>query len=564
MDDAGPLTGARAFLDALVAQDVRHFFNVPGNGLGPVLRELFDYPSLHYVLGLHEGGLVAMADGYARASGRPSFANVYMAPGTANALSSIYTAHRDKSAVVVTSTQQARATVGRDAYASGDLVAAVRPFTKWAWEVAKPERLAEALHRAFKIAATPPLGPVFLSIPSDLFPAEIDGPLTEPSRPTAVPRLGPPRPEQVQAIADRIAGADRILLVCGQDVLLTGAVEAVDALARHVGAAVVSEPWNSTLAFPDPHDLGFGEYNREILGRLAPDVIVGIGARMFVEALGSPEPGFPDGTALLALGQSSDELGRMHPAEVACHCDVRLGVEAVHVALRDRVDDRRRSERLAHLGAYRDQITADRRALLEEYHDRSPMSLARMAVELNRVVDRDTVIVEQSTTSGGMIRAFLDQLSPYRWFGTGGSVQGWAPGAAVGVQLARPGEPVLALLGDGGLAFSPQPVWTAGHYGIPVTWLVIDNQGYRSTRGNVHDLMQAPTAAKPDFGFDFAVDVAAVAQGFGGVRVDRVTDPADLADTVKHALADDAPRIVHAVISPEVEFLKSHGAPMAV
>lgn len=556
--------GAHQILDALVAEDVRYFFNLPGNGLGPVLEALFDYPTLDYVMAVHEGPLVAMADGYARAAGRVGFANVYMVPGTANALSSIYTAHRDRSPLVITATQQSRRTLGRDAYASThDLVGAMREFTKWSWEVARPDRLAEALHRAFKVAASPPPGPVFLSIPSDLITAEVQTPVNEPSRPSAVPVLGAPSGGAVTAIAQRLADAERLLIVCGQDVRLSRAVSSVMELAHCLGAPVVAEPWNGLVAVPKPHPLAFGEYNRDVLARFDPDVILSLGARMFVEALGVPEPAFSPKTQLIALGQSPEDLGRQFPAAVAAVCDMGDAVAAIEHACRGAIDPVRRERRLAEIARYRQETDAGRATIVCEQSDRRPMAISRLATELNRVIDEHTVVVEQATTSGGMLRTVLDQVNPYNWLSTGGSVQGWAMGAAVGAQLGRPEQPVLALVGDGGFAFGMQAVWTAAHYQIPVTWVVLDNRGYRSMRRNIETRTHEPTAAKPDFGFDFTLDIGQITRAMGG-RSTRVADPGDVAEVVRTALADDDPHVIEVEISSKVEFVRAYGPPMAV
>ena len=392
-----------------------------------MLEALFDYQALRYVLAVHEGPLVAMADGYARASGKVGFANVYMVPATANALSSIYTAYRDRSPLVVTSSQQSRRTVGRDAYGSThDLAGAMREFTKWSWEVTEAGRLAEALHRAFKVAATPPQGPVFLALPSDVIAAEGDSSVNEPSRPSKVPLAGGLVPARVENIVELFARAERVLIICGQDVRLNGAVEAVEKLADKVGAAVVSEPWNGLVAFPKPHRLGFGEYNPDVLERIRPDLIVSLGARMFVEALGAPEPAFPTGTTLVALGQSSNDIGQQFAADVAAVCDVRVAVEQILDACHGSIEERARHQRLREIDTYQREIASDREQMLADQYARSPMAISRLAAELNTVVDADTVVVEQATTSGGMLRAMADQLHPYNWLGTGGSVQGWA------------------------------------------------------------------------------------------------------------------------------------------
>jgi len=546
---AATATGAELIAQALADEGVEYFFNLPGNGVYPMLDPLADH-GIRYMLGLHEASVVSIADGYARGSGRVPFVNLYMVPGTANALSAIYIAHRDKVPMVVTSTQQTRAIVGRDAYASAsDLLGMVRQFTKWSWEVTRPERLPEAIHRAFTVAATHPQGPVFLSLPFDLFPARAAGPLNTPTRPSAAPVLGGPPPGIVARIADRIAGAERILFICGKDVIACDAVDEVEALARELGAAVVSEPWTGVVAFPRPHELGLGEYSRPLFDRFAPSVVFGIGSRMFAEAIGQPEPAFPDDVRVVALGLDPQELGRTVPTELSAICDLRLGLEAIRAACRGRVDPAAVSRRRAAIAAEQRTQAAARESHLVEHLEDRPMSLARLATELNRAIDDDTIIVEHGTTSTPVLFEHLRLRHPRNVFGTGSSVQGWGTPAAIGLQLGRPDQPVLALVGDGGITFTCQALWSAGRYKVPATIVVLNNRGYRSMRSGV--LRSAPNAIAKgvDFGFDFEVDVVRVAAGFG-VAARRIEDPAELADVVRAGLQGDRPTVVEAVISP--------------
>lgn len=558
-----PATGAELISQALAAEGVEYFFNLPGNGVYPMLDPLHEY-GIRYLLGLHEASVVSMADGYARASGRVPFVNVYMAPGTANALSAIYIATRDRSPLVVTSTQQSRPIVGRDTYAShDDLLGFVRGVTKWSWEVNSVERLPEAIHRAFKIAATPPRGPVFLSLPVDLFPARANGRLNEPSRPTAVPRLGPPPSDFVEHLADRLIEAERVLFIAGKDVLQGNAVDDLVALAEDSGAAVANEPWNAVTAFPQPHPLGFGEYTRDIFDRLQPDLVVGVGARMFTEAVNVPEPGFPEGVSVVALGLDPMDLGRVQRSDFASVCDVRLGLAALRDALANRLDASRRAARLAFIEAYQAERQRENAALLHEHYDDRPMSLARLTTELNRAITPDTVIVEHGTTSTGMLMTYLELPNPRNVFGTGASVQGWGLPAAIGVQLGRPAQRVLAIVGDGGFTFTCQALWSAARYNVPVTVLVLNNRGYRSMRGGMQRGAPRSSAAGLDFGYDFVVGIAEVARGFG-VAATRVEDPSDLAQVVHSALAETAPKVVEVIISPDLNFKPSRTTPMAL
>lgn len=541
-------TGADLIGRALADEGARYFFNLPGNGIYPLFDPVVGR-GIRYVLGLHEASVVSIADGFARASREVPFVNVYMVPGTANALSAIYIAYKDRTPLVVTATEQTRAIVGRDAYASApDLLGITRQFTKWSFAVPSPERVEEAIHRAFTVAATPPQGPVFLALPFDLFTAQATATANEPTRRSAVPAYGPPPPEVLRRLAELLASAERVLFICGRDVVWCDALREVDRLAQEVGAAVVSEPWSGAMGFPRPHDLGFGEYSRALLERLRPDLIVALGARTFVEAIGAPEPAFPEGTRLAAIGLEPADQGRTYPTDVAGVGDVRLAAIALREALAGRVRPEARAVRLTEIAAAQADVRREREAHLAEHGGDRPMSIARLATELDRAIADDTVLVEHATTSTPKLLEYLRVRDPRAFFATGSSVQGWGTPASIGVQLARPDQRVLAIVGDGGFTFTCQSLWTAGHLGIPVTIVVLNNGGYRSMRAGVQRAAPQAAAAAYDFGFDFQVDVPHAAAAFG-VKATRISDPADVRDAVRQALQDNEPEVIEVEIS---------------
>jgi benzoylformate decarboxylase len=541
------LNGGELIARALAEEGLEYFFNLPGNGVYKLIDPLLDQP-IEYRLGLHEFSVVAMADGYARATGRVPFVNLYMVPGTANAMAAIYCAYRDRSPVVVTATQQLTSTIGREPYASGpDLVGMTRQFTKWAWEVNKPERLPEAIHRAFEIAATPPVGPVFLALPFDHFGTPVDQPLTEPSRPTAVPRVGGPPPSVISQMADLLLGAQRPLFLCGKGVKECDAVAEVEALAQELGAAVVSDGHIGVVAFPTQHPLGLGEFTPRVFETFRPDVVFGIGSRMVVEASGRA-PTAPEGARILTLSVDPADSGRTYRVDVAGSGDVKLGLQALLAAIRGRVDQPARSERLALIAGLQAEREGRRSEQRRLHADDRPISMPRFFQELDRVIDADTVVVEHATTNATLLFEDLNLRNPMNVFGTGGSTQGWGLPASIGVQMGRPDQRVLAVLGDGGFTFSVQALWSAQKYNVPVTVIVLNNHGYRSMRGSV--LRNSPRAAARgvDFGFEFEVDVCGVARSFG-VPARRIDDPADLADAVRSALQHDGPDVLEVVVN---------------
>ncbi len=162
-------TASQAYLEVAAAHGVDYVFGLPGTSGQEFIGTIADQEKVRFILALHETCVVSMADGYARVTGRPSLAQLSTLPGTANSVGALYDAYRDRSPVVLTSTNVDTRIVGRDSHTEGkDLVELTKQFTKWSCEVHRADRIPEILNRAFKVASTPPTGPVYLSLPSNL------------------------------------------------------------------------------------------------------------------------------------------------------------------------------------------------------------------------------------------------------------------------------------------------------------------------------------------------------------------------------------------------------------
>jgi benzoylformate decarboxylase len=161
-------SGRTAFLELLKAEGVAQIFGNPGTTELPIMHALADHPDMGYVLGLQEAIVLAMADGYARASGKLAACNVHVAPGLGNAIGALYTAHVSGTPLIVTAGQQEQGHGLMEPLLYAPLVPIAAPVVKWATEVARLADLPRIVHRAAKIALTPPTGPVFISLPGDI------------------------------------------------------------------------------------------------------------------------------------------------------------------------------------------------------------------------------------------------------------------------------------------------------------------------------------------------------------------------------------------------------------
>ena len=166
------ISGRSAFLAILKDEGITHLFGNPGTTELPIMHALAEYPEIDYILGLQEAIVIAMADGYSRATGKLSACNVHVAPGLGNAMGAIYNAQFVGSPIIITAGQQEQGHGLMEPQLSGPLVQMAEPLVKWAIEVTRLEDLPRIMRRAAKVALAPPTGPVFISLPGDILNTE--------------------------------------------------------------------------------------------------------------------------------------------------------------------------------------------------------------------------------------------------------------------------------------------------------------------------------------------------------------------------------------------------------
>jgi benzoylformate decarboxylase len=311
------MSGKAAFLALLKQEGVRFLFGNPGTTELALMDQLAGEHELRYILGLAEVAVMAMADGYAQASGKLAACNLHVAPGLGNAMGMLYDAKKAGAPILVTAGQHDQGFALKEPLLWGDLPEIARPFVKWAAEVRSIGDLPQMIHRAAKTALAPPTGPVFLSLPGDIMNAEADVDLGKPTRIGAGIRGDS---TAIEAAAALMAKAERPIIIAGDAVAQSGAYAELAALAEALGAPVHDETVPSRANFPSSHPLYAGPLARlaavvhETLS--AHDLVVSIGADVFTLSVpGKLEP-LPIGMPVVHLDTDPWELGKNYPAAV--------------------------------------------------------------------------------------------------------------------------------------------------------------------------------------------------------------------------------------------------------
>ena len=548
-----PTTNGRSvLLEVLRSEEVRHCFGNPGTTELPFVDALADHPELHYVLGLQENVAVGMADGYAQASGRPSFVNLHTVAGLGGGIGNLSNAMANRTPIVVTAGQQDRRHLLAEPILSGDLCGLASVTTKWQHEVRHLDELAPVLRRAFLSAATPPAGPVFVSIPMDVLDEEGDVDVPPRSRLERASVAG-----GLEELAGLLAEAapDGLALVVGDEIAAGGALSEVVALAETLGARVYGAPLYSNLNFPTDHPLWSGMLAftaASVAGTLSRyRRIFVVGAKAFLVYPWTPPSPLPVGSELLHLAADPALVGRDLPTRFGTVGDITVTLAALRPIVSGRVAraaagaalERARSE--AKGAAERFAAIASERAAEWPMH---PMAATHALLS---ALPPGGALVDEAITTGFHVRLLYRSSTPGSYFFCRGGGLGWGVPAALGVKLARPDQPVLCIVGDGSIMYSAQALWTAASENIPVVIAVVNNRQYGILKMNLVESGSAAAREGRFVGMDLdspPVDYVGLARSLG-VDALVVEKPADVTDATRTALESSRPTLLELPIS---------------
>lgn len=512
-------------LDLLRSHGLTTIFGNPGSNELPFLAGLPG--DFRYILGLHEGVVLAMADGYAQARHGPALVNLHAAAGTGNAMGQLTNAVYSHTPLIVTSGQQVRSTVGQEVMlANVEAALLPRPLVKWSNEPACPEDVPRTFSQAILTATLPPQGPVYVSVPYDDWQQEAPIETHHLIR-RVVTTAGGLTPNQLAELADRINRSERPVLVLGPDIDATGANGEAVSLADALAAPVWVAPSASRCPFPTRHASFRGVLPagvRAMSDVLADhDLILVAGAPVFRYHQYDPGPYLPAGAQLVHLTSDPGEAARA-PVGDTIVCNLRDTLSGLTAA----VGPGRRVA-LAPLDPFRSPPRSSNGRLDPE----------EVFAVLRDTLPSDTVWVTESTSTASAFWAQADLAHPGSYYFPAAGGLGFGLPAALGVQLAHPERQVLALIGDGSANYAITALWTAARYQIPVIVVILRNSSYGALRWFARNMNvgETPGLDIPD------IDFTALAAGYG-VTAAAASTSDQLSNSIREALASGEPRLI--------------------
>jgi benzoylformate decarboxylase len=546
--------GADLFAQVLQEEGVQYVFGNPGTTELPLLDALAT-SDINYVLGLQEASVVAMADGYAQASGRPGIANLHTAGGLGHAIGMILNARAANTPLVITAGQQHTRHGVTDPLLHGDLVSIARPNVKWAEEVQHPDHIPMLLRRALQDCQSAPAGPVFLSLPIDIMERSA---VVDAGRSRTIERRAVAH--GIPALAEALANVPigRLVVVAGEEVFASRAETETVMLAETLGAPVFASSWPGHIPFPTNHPLWQGTLPprasdiHALFERF--DAVLLLGGHSLIAYTFSEGPAVPVNCSLFQLTGDPHQLGRIHDTALGIAGDLKLSLRAMLPILSERLTSRGVvvTDRLA-------TATRDRDARRQALAERAAQEFAAPGIspfvaahEVLRVVGPDVPVVDEAAVTRHHVRACLNSSSARQYQFNRSAILGWGMPAAVGTSLGLNRAPVLCLVGDGAALYSPQALWSAAHERLPVTFVVMNNREY--------NILKKYALTQPHYrglgpnrfvGMDIsdpAIDFLSLANSMG-VPARRITRAADIASAVEDGLASGGPNLIELSVS---------------
>lgn len=533
-------TGAAILIECLEEAGVEYIFGYSGGAALPIFDALYHSQKIQLIMSRHEQGATHMADGYARATGKPGVVLVTSGPGATNTITGIMTAQMDSVPMIILTGQNITSLLGMDAFQEADIFGLSMPVVKHNYLVRKTKDISRVVKEAWHIASTGRPGPVLIDLPKDIT-SGLTNSNTE-SRIALPAYQAVPEPDDfsIAQLANFLNEAKRPLLLVGHGVLISQATEEIKTLAEKMNSPVT----NTLLGkggFPETHPLSVGMLgmygtayaNKALLGC---DLIMSIGCRWDDRINGNPKK-FATGAKKLHIDIDPAEIGKIVTPDAYAIGDAKQILQKL-------------------LPLIEPQNTSEWVKQVDSWKELYPLAyVAEGELKAQHVIDsaykisKGNAIVSTDVGQHQMWAAqFFKTDKADTWLSSGGAgTMGFGFPAALGAQLGKPDALVIAIVGDGGFQMTLAELATAAVYKLPVKILVVDNKNLGMVRQ-----WQELFLEKRYSGIDLCgnPDFVALAEAYGvkGFHVDK---PENLEAVMTAALSYPGPCLIHAEVVKE-------------
>jgi benzoylformate decarboxylase len=539
--------GADILLEVLRSEGTGFIFGNPGTTELPLIDALVTEPDIRYVWGLQEATAVAMADGYAQASGKSAFVNLHTAGGLGHGMGAIMNAKIARVPMIITAGQQDLRHFLADPLLAADLVGMAAPVAKWCFEPNSLDDLPLILRRAFHNSLTPPRGPVFLSLPMNIMD-EIGTPPKLPASRIERASVGSGIPDLAAELMQFRPG--RTVIVAGNDIAESGVDESIAKVARLLGAPVYGSSWPSANNFASTDPFWRGSLPTtakgiaEILGEY--DCMLGLGGKTLVAIVYTARDPIPENITFYHISEDGNDLCHNDAPKLGIVGNVKATLEVLAEELYRKISPHvvERNVNIA-----REAKAAQERQLRDQAEVARADSRIRPIVavqEIMRPLADGMLFVDEAPCANAFTQPMHRSTAARQYFHNRGGGLGWGMPASIGVSLAHDKAPVLCLVGDGSALYSPQALWSAVHEKTPIVFIILNNAEYGILK---EFMLHQPQYNAQKHGF-LAMDICDPPINFQelarsmGVSAHKVANKTEISGLVEAALASGESHLI--------------------
>lgn len=531
-------------LSTLLEWGIHDVFICPGSTEAAFLDATVDVDGMKIWNATHEVTAVAMADGLARSTGRPTAVFLHTLVGLANGVGGIYTAQIGQSPILVMSGLKSLAIQSRRGFTAPPRVSdLVHESVKWSWQSLEANEVANDAARALQVATTRPWGPVWLGLSEDLLaaPAPQEPFETSPLR-RSLSEVQSATAE-IARVARMLVEAKRPVLIAGNDLARDRASDQVMALSDLLGAPVFHEDRRSfertVVDTLSPAYAGLYDARHPLVRQA--DIVAFLGARCFHEFESRTSSAPPSGAIIVQSASDPGELGKTYGADAALAGNQALILQALVDEVRRLAPEPKSLPIIDHLIPARTRLPGP---------DQSRMDVDDVARIIGDFVTGDVSVVVDATTSNAAMARIIPQRRVDQLMTTSSGNLGWGVGAALGVQLGRPEGKTIGVLGDGSFQFGMQGLAMAAREKIPVVYVVVNNEIFAAVGAGLHRYGKRAVATKTFPGMDIkGPNIAQIASGFG-LESRRVWNANELSAVLAEFMQIDGPALIEVMTDP--------------
>ncbi len=541
------MRGGEAIIKALIEQGVDTIFGYPGGQTIPLYDMLYD-SDLRHILVRHEQGAVHAAEGYARASGKVGVCCATSGPGATNLVTGIADAYIDSVPLVAITGQVPTSLIGNDAFQEADIIGITMPITKHSYQPKNADQIPSIVKSSFKIASTGRPGPVLIDVPKNAQEGEItsyrDDLISTPGyKPTIKGNI-----KQVRKAVELIKQAKNPIILVGGGLIISGASRELKELSNIINAPVMTTLMGKgAISEEDDNCLGMlGMHGREVSNSSVnkSDLLIGIGCRFSDRTTGKLDE-FAPNSKVIHIDIDPAEIGKNVDVDVPIVGDAKNILGLMIKELSSYKPNKDANEWFTNL------IQMKKQLIPRVTYDEHPLMPQQVLKEINNATTEDTIVTTDVGLNQMWAAHYYNTNKPRKFISSGGlGTMGFGFPAAIGAKVAKPDDPVLSIVGDGGFLMVCQELATVKEYDIPVIVAILNNRKLGMVYQWQH-LLYDQRYSETDLGQ--SPDFVKLAESFG-IEGQRITNPGDTEEAINKAIKDNEPVVLDIVVEKN-EFL---------